>query len=101
MTDIILQGNKKVNLFRFKDSLIDEVIFEDKDNWYIKCEKLAYIAENRFNEENSISVVSSEFIKLDLTDNGRENMNIIRSYKSRKPTYKQEGVNYSQLVKLQ
>lgn len=93
-----------LNLKKLKNSEITELVFEDKQNWFVEYDRLAICCEydrnNRFFADRSIGILDSGYKKFELTDDGVENMRRIRSIKSVLPDMKNEGVLYRNLVRL-
>lgn len=104
MKRIVEKRINRLDLKKLKKSEITELVFEDKYNWFVEYDRLGICCEydrnNAFFAERSIGVLDTGYKKIDLTDDGVENMKKIRSLKSVLPNMKKEGVLYKSLVQL-
>lgn len=109
MIGTVSKNTKEIPLDSFKKLSLNELYFEDKNNWFIEFDQIAYSYEqprgnsylDNLYKDMSCSVLNTDRIKLDLTDDGEANVGIIKSFHSIAPTYHKEGVNYTRLVKAE
>lgn len=107
MIGTVSKDTKEVLLDKFNKFDINELYFEDKNNWYIEYDKIALSYEqprgnsyfDNLYKDMSCSVLNTDRVKLDLTDDGEANIGIIKSFRSINPSYRKEGINYTRLVK--
>lgn len=107
MKRIVKADEKEITLSELRKNGITELIFEDKNNWFITYEiqRLDYAMEYcQSTGRGEICGVTVDTLKkcekhLEFFDDGIKNMEELSKYNSEQPTFSRDTVEYIKLIK--